>query len=190
MRSSRDPSLADSRTGAVSELTEPATFAESFAVEAVLGPARLAYASRDTFRPAVDPDARKNVPDLLAPDHPDVTGLLSAVDPSDADESSIGDVTSPVFVERNAAGAVIAAAGYRIWPGATAHLSTLTAPTARGLGAAARVSSHAVAHALEQGLLPQWRARPVPSTRIARRLGFIQLGAQLSLKLAPMTASS
>lgn len=36
----------------------------------------------------------------------------------------------------------------------------------------------------ESGLLPQWRARPEPSQRVARALGFRVLGAQISLRLS------
>jgi hypothetical protein len=36
---------------------------------------------------------------------------------------------------------------------------------------------------MTDGLLPQWRARPEPSRRVARALGFRELGAQLSIRL-------
>lgn len=76
----------------------------------------------------------------------------------------------------------MAAAGYRLWPRRTAHLSVLTAPAARGRGLARTVASAAVAHALAADLLPQWRARPPASRRVAAALGFEELGAQLSLR--------
>lgn len=100
----------------------------------------------------------------------------------DADESGIEDVTSPVFVVRDGA-AVVAAAGYRAWPGATAHISVLTDQRLRGRGLAGRVASAAVAHARADGLLPQWRARREASRKVARALGFRALGQQLSLRL-------
>lgn len=40
-----------------------------------------------------------------------------------------------------------------------------------------------MAHALAAGLLPQWRARPVESRRVALALGFRELGTQLSVGL-------
>ncbi|WP_220505371.1 hypothetical protein [Microbispora sp. H10830] len=43
------------------------------------------------------------------------------------------------------------------------------------------VASAAAADALADGLLPQWRARPEPSRRVARALGFRDTGAQISL---------
>ncbi|MFD3663840.1 hypothetical protein ACFWVF_25200 [Streptomyces sp. NPDC058659] len=46
------------------------------------------------------------------------------------------------------------------------------------------MASAAVAHAIAAGLLPQWRARPHSSRRVAAALGFEELGAQLSVELA------
>jgi RimJ/RimL family protein N-acetyltransferase len=80
-------------------------------------------------------------------------------------------------------GAVTAACGYRRWPARLAHLCVLTAPQQRGRGLARTVAGAAVAHALDNGFLPQWRARPEPSRRVARALGFRELGAQLSVRL-------
>ena len=45
-------------------------------------------------------------------------------------------------------------------------------------------SSAAVAHALGGGLMPQRRARPAESRRVAVALGFRELGVQLSIRLA------
>jgi hypothetical protein len=39
-----------------------------------------------------------------------------------------------------------------------------------------------IGRALDEGLLPQWRARPAASQGLARRLGLVELGAQLSLE--------
>ncbi|WDZ83098.1 GNAT family N-acetyltransferase [Micromonospora cathayae] len=79
---------------------------------------------------------------------------------------------------------VVAAAGYRRWPYSVAHLCVLTSTHLRGRGLAGAVASAAVAEALRNRLLPQWRARPEPSRRVARRLGFRELGAQVSLRIA------
>ncbi|WP_347336090.1 GNAT family N-acetyltransferase [Streptomyces sp. Root1304] len=97
------------------------------------------------------------------------------------------DITSPAFVVRGGEGAagtaVVAAAGYEAWPESTAHVSVLTAAGHRGRGLARRTASAAVAHALEAGLMPQWRARTVESRAVARALGFRELGVQLSVRL-------
>lgn len=170
----------------IGELTEPALFADGFVVDTVLGPARLAYASTDTFRPAHEPGRGTQPPEPLAGDDPDMAFLRSGVDPEEAGESGIDGITSPAFVERDDTEKVVAAAGYRMWPGDTAQLCVLTAPAARGRGAARRVASRAVEHALANRLLPQWRARTLPSIRVADRLGFIDLGGQLSVQLTAM----
>jgi GNAT superfamily N-acetyltransferase len=163
---------------AVESLTRPAAVKTVLPVKEILGPATLAYVSRDTFVPA-QPDI---VVERLAPGHPDLQTLLEAVGADDADESGIGEITSPAFVLREL-GEVVAVAGYRLWPEATAHLCVLTAETARGRGLARRVAAAAVEHALAASLLPQWRARPAASRRVARALGFCEMGTQLSVDL-------
>ncbi|MCM2579157.1 GNAT family N-acetyltransferase [Streptomyces meridianus] len=145
-------------------------------VAEVLGPAALAYLADGDFRPS--PGERV---DALDPRHPGLGELTRSVGEEGSNESGIEDVTSPVFVVRDGS-VVVAAAGYRTWPGATAHLSVLTDQRLRGRGLARRVASAAVAHARADGLLPQWRARPETSRRVARSLGFRDLGSQLSLR--------
>lgn len=94
-----------------------------------------------------------------------------------------GDITSPAFaiVEQ---GRIVAAAGYRDWPGQIAHLSVLTAARARNRGLGRAVAAAVVSHVLARGRVPQWRARPRPSRRVARSLGFTELGTQVSIRLA------
>ena len=143
-----------------------------------LGPAILAYCDPAGFRPAPF-----RTVEVIPADHPDVTALLARVSAEDAGEAGLDDITSPAFVVR-AGGHVVAAAGYREWPGETAHLSVLTELVHRGRGLAGAVSSAAVTEALAAGLMPQWRARPAASRRVARALGFRELGGQLSIRLA------
>ena len=141
----------------------------------VLGPASLAYlAAADLRGPPVTGSVDQGG---------DLDPLFAAVGEADVDESGLADITSAAFTVTQG-GAVVAAAGYRDWLGRAAHLSVLTAPAFRGQGLATAVASAAVADALEHGLLPQWRARVEESRRIARRLGFVELGAQISLRLA------
>lgn len=160
----------------------------------VLGPARLAYldaASLTTVElrtapPRDDPahDERPDLRDVVAldPQGAEVRALLSRVEADDADESGVGELTSPAFALRRA-GAVVAAAGFRAWPGDVAHLAVLSAPEVRGLGYGRLVARAATTAALDAGLLPQWRARVEPSQRIARSLGYRDLGSQLSVRL-------
>ncbi|MGW1774792.1 GNAT family N-acetyltransferase [Streptomyces sp. NPDC002104] len=150
-------------------------------VARVLGPPALAYVSPDGFRPVA---AGVLTVERLPAGHPDVRALERAAGAEDAGEAALDELTSPAFLVRDGHGRVVAASGFRTWPGRTAHVSVLTAPAARGRGLARLTGSAAVAHALAAGLLPQWRARTPASRRVAAALGFAELGAQLSIEPA------
>lgn len=162
-------------------LTDPATVAGLLPVADTLGPAVLAYLAPGTLRPAGQAAAAPAW--HLMPGHAALRALLAEAGPSDAGESGLADVTSPVFVVRKGTD-VLAAAGYECWPRNTAHLCVLTAPGARGRGLARQVAHAATAHALTAGLLPQWRARPPASRRVAQALGYREAGRQLSVRLS------
>ncbi|MDX3698108.1 GNAT family N-acetyltransferase [Streptomyces europaeiscabiei] len=147
-------------------------------VAEVLGPAALAYLSSPDFRPMPTGRTVTRVP----AEHPGLLALLTKAGQEDADESGLDEISSPAFVVLDGV-EVVAAAGYRAWPGRTAHLSVLTVPEHRSRGLAKTVASAAVAHALDAGLMPQWRARPESSRRVAHALGFQEVGAQLSIRL-------
>ncbi|WP_239137939.1 GNAT family N-acetyltransferase [Sphaerisporangium rufum] len=154
-------------------------------VHDVLGPATLAYLDADDFVSAhIDAGVER-----LPADDCDVARLVAAVDDQDADESGVDEVDSAVWAIREGR-KVIAAAGYRSWSDGVAHLSVLVDAERRGRGLARLVASAAVAEALAEGLLPQWKARPEPSRRVARALGFRELGSQLSLLLRPPAGSA
>ncbi len=148
-------------------------------VAEIRGPASLAYLDPPDFRP------QPAVVEALGLDDRGVRRFLTgagAAWAADREESGMEEITSPVFAVLEH-GQVVAAAGYRDWPGNTAHLSVLTAPAARGRGLARAAASAAVAHAIAAGQLPQWRARPLASRRVARALGFSELGSQVSIRL-------
>ncbi|TDB79478.1 GNAT family N-acetyltransferase [Micromonospora sp. KC721] len=140
-----------------------------------LGPAALAYLDEQEFQPWAGADV-----DVLPPGHPNLARFVATVGQDEAEESGIDEITSSVFVVRDGT-EVTAAAGYRHWPGSVAHLCVLTDSRFRRRGLARTVASSAVADALRNPLLPQWRARPEPSRRLAGRLGFRELGSQMSL---------
>ncbi|WP_034270383.1 GNAT family N-acetyltransferase [Actinospica robiniae] len=160
----------------VEAMVNPDTVAAMLPVAERLGPATLAYLSPAEFRPAV---ASGLVVEQLPAEHSDLRELERSATAEEAGEAGLDGVTSPAFVVR-IDGTVVAAAGYRGWPGRTAHVSILTAPAWRGRGLGRAAASSAVAHALAEELLPQWRARPPASRRVASALGFRELGAQLS----------
>ncbi|MEV4579826.1 GNAT family N-acetyltransferase [Nonomuraea jabiensis] len=144
----------------------------------VLGPATLAYLDAGDFVPA---PATAEV-DRLPADHPAIRALLESVPEEEADESGLEEITSAAYAVRDG-GDILAAAGFRPWLDTAAHVSVLTASRCRGRGLARLAASAAVADALTLGLLPQWRARPEPSRRVARALGFLEHGAQISIRL-------
>ncbi|MET7303466.1 GNAT family N-acetyltransferase [Embleya sp. NPDC005575] len=144
----------------------------------VLGPASLLYLDRAAF---LSHDGAAVVEEVAC-DADEMAALLDRVGAADADESGLADVTSPVFAVRAGAD-VVAAAGYQVWPRSVAQHGVLVAPGNRGRGLARTVASAAVAHALGAGLLPQWRARPEPSKRVALALGFRDVGSQVSIRL-------
>ena len=143
----------------------------------VLGPATLAYCDAERFRPSGTGAAER-----LPADHRDLKALIARVPAVDAGEAALDEITSPAFVVR-AGSDVVAAAGYTVWPAGTAHLSVLTAVDHRGQGLARLVAGAAVSDALAAGLVPQWRARPEASRRVALALGFLEFGTQLSIRL-------
>jgi RimJ/RimL family protein N-acetyltransferase len=162
---------------AADALTSAGVLGRRLPIAEVRGPATLAYLDPADFRPQPAATTPLDV------DHPHLQAFLQATEAADLEESGMGEITTPAFAIRQD-GQVVAAAGYRDWPYGTAHLSVLTAVSARGRGLARAAASAAVAHAIAEGKLPQWRARPVASRRVARALGFRELGAQVSVRLA------
>jgi GNAT superfamily N-acetyltransferase len=169
--------------GAVGDLTDPDAVVELLGgvvpVAGVRGPAVLAYADAGCFTP----HEGAGVATVGAGDA-GVVGLVAACGSDDADESSITEMTSPLWVVR-AGGRVAAACGYEVWGGELAQVGVLTDPRYRGRGLGTAVASAAVARAVGAGLVAQWRARPaiVGSRRIARTLGFVDVGWQLAARL-------
>ncbi|SEK06142.1 GNAT acetyltransferase [Micromonospora phaseoli] len=161
----------------VEVLTDSDRLGAVLPVAEVLGPASLAYLDEGDYRPA-----GLDTVDVVPGEPADLARLLAAVPADDADECGLADITSRAFVVRRG-DHVVAAAGYRRWPGRVAHMCVLTAPNHRGRGLARAVASVAAADGMANHLLPQWRARPEPSRRVAQALGFRQLGAQLSIRI-------
>ncbi|WP_432510907.1 GNAT family N-acetyltransferase [Kineococcus sp. SYSU DK001] len=156
-------------------------------VREALGPTDVAYLptgspTAPTAPPTTPPAAGDAVRTVDATD-PLVPELLAACSAVDAAEAALDSLASPAFVLLRE-GTALAVAGYELWPSGIAHLCVLTHPAARGTGLARIVASAATDHALRAGLLPQWRARPLASRRVAYALGYRSLGHQVSLRLA------
>jgi RimJ/RimL family protein N-acetyltransferase len=165
--------ISDVPSGA---LTDPELLHERCEIIDILGPATLAYLDPGEFRPRYGAAVRQS-------QDAELRQFLAAADTQDIKESGLTEITSPPFAVRHQ-GQIAAVAGYRHWPGQVAHLSVLTATRARGRGLGRLVASAAVEHAIHEGLLPQWRARSPGSRRIARALGFQELGSQISIRLS------
>ncbi len=169
----------------VHEATAPGHFAARFEVHEVLGPAALAYADTECFRPAPVPQGWRAA--SVEAGSRELMEFLGRCPADDADESGLADATAPVSVVLDGEGAVMAACGWQVWSGSTAHVGVLTVPSGRGQGAARVAASAAVGRALAAGLLPQWRARIPASRAVAAALGFVEVGAQLSLRVTART---
>lgn len=143
-------------------------------ISAVLGPASLYYAQGAVVPPSID---------IVVASPAELDDLIGSVSAADLDESGLGEVTSPLFVATDEHGTPIAACGYQQWPARVAHLCVLTNREHRREGWGRAVAAAAIAHAIGEGLLPQWRARPEPSQALARSLRLTERGAQLSLRL-------
>lgn len=143
-------------------------------VSDVMGPAALFYPSGPMIEVAED-SVEEATSDELAP-------LLASVPPEERDESGVAEITSSAFVVRTGDGQVVAACGYRHWPRDVAHISVLTHPNFRRNGHGVAVAAAAIVRASSEGLLPQWRARPLASRTLAQKLGLVHLGTQLSLQ--------
>jgi GNAT superfamily N-acetyltransferase len=143
----------------------------------VLGPAALFFASATPSR-RYDPQVhRANVGELA--------GLFASVSAADLNESGLEEITSTASIIKDDNGTIVAACGYQRWPQNIAHLSVLAHPAYRNRGAGRAVAAAAIAHALDENLLVQWRARPDASKAVARALGLVELGAQLSIRINP-----
>jgi GNAT superfamily N-acetyltransferase len=163
------------------DLTDPATVARIIGpVEEVLGPATLAFLGPTAVDLGVDPRVTS-----VPAGHESLQQLAAACDPHDAQESGILAVDSSAAVWLVADQAV-AASGYQVWHGQLGHLSVLVDPAFRGRGLGTAVAARAVGQVLEAGLVPQWRARStlLASRQIARTLGFVELGRQVTYTLA------
>jgi len=142
------------------------------------GPANLAYRDNTTGRPdgddAIEPHAAGDE---------DVLAFLARTPAEDREEAGIEACTSVLACIRRDE-PLVAAAGHRVWLDEIAHLSVLVDPRYRGRQLATMAAASATEPALAQGFLAQWRARPPASRAVARKLGYVDLGRQISLRLA------
>jgi GNAT superfamily N-acetyltransferase len=146
----------------------------------IVGPAFIGYATRESLRKEIKKRARQ----LVESDAVAGTALRS---PCDAEAwehggSEFGHVPTFGAFERDAD--LAAMAGYEIW-GEIAHISIISAPHRRSQGYGAAAALAAAEHALNAGLVPQYRTLKAngPSMRVAERLGFQEYGISMYVKV-------
>jgi RimJ/RimL family protein N-acetyltransferase len=163
-------------------LLTPAWWQHALATTAhrAVGPAYLGYADAEQFRPDTRHPARLLTPDDAAA----LAAFASAVGSIAWEHSGLGHAPQPIAAswEDNR---LVAAAGYRLWGAALAHIGVTTHPAFRGSGYGRSVVSAIGQHALEQGYVLQYRTLCAnsPSMAIAAGLGFEAYAATLFIAL-------
>jgi acetyltransferase (GNAT) family protein len=155
---------------------------EPIAVEKIVGPAYIGYPTEDTLHIPASPRARQ----LTESDAEAVARLRAACSPEDWEHGGSPVDGVPAFGAYDDAGELSALAGYETWGGTIAHISIVTAIGRRNRGFARAAVAMAARHALNAGLLPQYRTlvANAPSMRIAERLGFKEYGFSVAVRLA------
>jgi hypothetical protein len=130
----------------------------------------------------VERDGLEDVP--VADEPAAVAALERACPPDDVTEVGLAGL-SRVFVTLDDRDQPTAGAGYAEWQTILGHLAVLTPPEQRRAGLGTTAAALAVNDALDAGLVPQWRTRVdnVASRRMARRLGFVEVGTQTTVAL-------
>jgi GNAT superfamily N-acetyltransferase len=148
-------------------------------VDRIIGPAFIGYGSADSLDLR---DARGARP-LAAPE--EVGRLRAACQPEEWDHGGSDPEHEPTFGVFDDANELLALSGYKVWNAAIAHISIVTHPLFRGRGNGRAAVALAAQHAVAAGLLPQYRTlqRNAPSMNIARRLGFIEYGFSVYVRL-------
>jgi hypothetical protein len=141
-----------------------------------LGSALLGYTDEPVDPPGLDDADLGDEPGLLA-------RLRESSPPGDVEESGVLEMAHRfVLVEDDVP---VAAAAYSPWSGLLAHVGVLTVPDGRRSGRGVVVGAAATNDALASGLVPQWRVRPdnAASVALGRRLGYVALGTQTTVRL-------
>ncbi|MDF1701841.1 MAG: GNAT family N-acetyltransferase [Planctomycetota bacterium] len=178
-------SIADRARGwSRARVMDPAALAkdvEHLEVGTIVGPAFIGYGTAETLDLAQARGAR-----VLTPTDEAAVARLRAACADEAWEHGGSDARAvPTFGCFDERGELLALAGYRTWAQEIAHLSIVAAPEHQGRGHASSAVACAAQHALEAGLLPQYRtlAANAPSMGIARKLGFECYGYSVFIRL-------
>jgi RimJ/RimL family protein N-acetyltransferase len=165
----------------VDDVASPTRFAASVRSlpGTIIGPAFIGYADEGTLRQTAG-KARL----LVSSDERAASELAASCSSLDWEHggSIVGEQpTSGVFVGDR----LVALAGYEIWGGSIAHIAVVTDPDCRGRGFARSAVSEITRHALQAGLIPQYRTlmSNTASIRVADALGFQYFGASVVVRI-------
>jgi GNAT superfamily N-acetyltransferase len=149
------------------------------AVAEVLGPQFVGYCDDSTFGPV-----HGESPAVELVDPASLASLRAATPAAEWDRSGVrtDDDQPTVAVKRD--DRPVAAAQYAVEHG-TAGMAVVSHPDHRGEGDATLAASLATAHALDAGLVPEYRTLEEwsSSVALAERLGFERVGRSLLVKL-------
>jgi hypothetical protein len=153
----------------------------AFVVAKVIGPTFIGYATADTFKSKIVAGTRP----LTDADSNAIATLRIACGGEEWDHGGSELGPGPIFGAFDKTGRLAAFAGYEVWNGQIAHISIVSAPDRRTRGFGASAVSLAAEHALQAGLLPQYRTLKSngPSMGMAKKLGFQEYGYSLYVKL-------
>jgi len=148
-------------------------------VAKIIGPAFIGYGPTGTLDLS---DARFARP---FSSHAAFGELQAVCQPEEWDHGGREPHLDRTFGVVDPANQLLALAGYEAWNDSIAHISIVTDPRQRGRGLGSAAVALAAQHALGAGLLPQYRtlSQNTPSMNIAKRLGFIEYGFSVYVRL-------
>lgn|GEM_PF-1232438 len=148
-------------------------------VAKIIGPAFIGYGPTGTLDLS---DARFARP---FSSHAAFGELQAVCQPEEWDHGGREPHLDRTFGVVDPANQLLALAGYEAWNDSIAHISIVTDPRQRGRGLGRAAVALAAQHALGAGLLPQYRtlSQNTPSMNIAKRLGFIEYGFSVYVRL-------
>jgi len=144
-------------------------------VGSVLGPSVHAYLDSPAGLP--DPDG------VVEVDRGALAGLRDACQPTEWGEAGFGH-TGRLFALYEG-GTVVAAGNLTDWRNVPSDVGLVTHPDQRGRGYGLRVGAHVSRIAIAEAGIARYRALAgnVASRHIARRLGFVEYGSNLTIRL-------
>lgn len=180
-----DHALSDLRPLVLHELVDVPSLVTALQSHgaSVIGEASLSFADHFTVSPAAHAPLDGAVRVALGAD---ADAVLSMCSDDERDESGLDRMTSRL-VATGRSGEPVALAGHEVWDDALAQLGLAVAPGCRGQGFGKVAAGAAALQAIRGGRVAQWRCRAgnLASERVRDRVGFVPLGTQIAIDLAP-----